>query len=168
MDVQVPGGPALLLGDLRLAGRDVPGGLGAADEGGAVPAGAGDPERGGVRGRRAGGAARAAGPVALPHGGPRFRARAAQPRCRRPEPGPAGALRRRRRLPAHRGQGVPPPWVAGPRHHCRLGVALSAGSSPVISWRIYRRVEIKDYYKTGSIRFLEATGVSVSRICCGY
>lgn len=68
--MKVFGGPALLLGDLRLAGRDVPGGLGAADEGGAVPPGAGDPQRGGVRGRRAGGAARAAGSVEAHHGRP--------------------------------------------------------------------------------------------------
>jgi len=93
--MKVFGGAALLLGDLRLAGRDVPGGLGAADEGGAVPAGAGDPERGGMRGRRAGGAARAAGPVEAPHGRPRLRACAAQPGRRWPEPGPARPLRRR-------------------------------------------------------------------------
>ena len=128
--MKVLGGAALLLGDLRLAGRDVPGGLGAAVESGAVPAGAGDPERGGVRGRRAGGAARAAGPVAPPHGGPRLRARAAQPGRRRPEPGPARALRRRRRVQAHRGQGMPPARVAGPRHHRRLGMAVLTSSAP--------------------------------------
>jgi hypothetical protein len=133
--MKVLGGAALLLGDLRLAGRDVPGGLSAADEGGAVPAGAGDPERSGVRGRRARRAARAAGPVAPPHGGPRLRARAAQPGRRRPEPGPAGALRRRRRVQAHRGQGMPPAWVAGPRHHRRLGVAVLTSSAPsTIGW----------------------------------
>lgn len=137
--MKVFGGAALLLGDLRLSGRDVPGGLGAADEGGAVPVRAGDPERGGVRGRRAGGAARAAGSVEAPHGRPRLRACAAQPGRRWPEPGPARPLRRRRRLPAHRGQGLPPPRLAGSRHHRRLRVAVLADRRRWSSIVIYRR-----------------------------
>nr|CAD1820130.1 unnamed protein product [Ananas comosus var. bracteatus] len=69
---QIPGGVALLLGNLRLAGRDTPGGLGGADEGGAVPVRAGDTEHRGVRGGGEDGAARAAGEVEEGDGGKGF------------------------------------------------------------------------------------------------